>query len=80
MKPRHETHAQSMTPRWKPANGEHQLLFMGAANRALRGEPHPCPKCNGELRAYFHVFQPETGKGSLWVCVAPAVCTQLCHA
>lgn len=56
-----------MSTNWVPAYGEHQLPFMGVANRALLGELCPCPKCSSGLRAYFHVFQPQTGKGSLWV-------------
>jgi hypothetical protein len=56
-----------MTVTWVPAYGEHQLPFLGAANRALRGDLAACPKCAKGLRAYFHVFDQETGKGSLWV-------------
>src|SRR6185436_15139116 len=56
-----------MTIHWSLAYGEYQLPFMGAANRVLNGESRLCPKCNGELRAYFHVFQSDTGKGTLWV-------------
>src|ERR1044071_3461450 len=55
-----------MTTKWVPAHGEHQLPFLGAASRALHGDLRRCPKCNANLRAYFHVFQPQTGKGSLW--------------
>lgn len=55
-----------MSTKWVPAYGEHQLPFLGAASRVLRGELPLCPKCHASLRAYFHVFQPETGKGSLW--------------
>ena len=56
-----------MTTEWVPAHGEHQLPFLGAASRALQGALGPCPRCHAGLRAYFHVFQPQTGQGSLWV-------------
>lgn len=55
-----------MSTKWVPAHGEYQLPFLGAASRALHGDFRPCPKCNASLRAYFHVFQPQAGKGSLW--------------
>src|SRR5688572_25388511 len=52
---------------------------MGAASRSLRGEaPIECPKCRqAVLRAYFHVFQPPEGTGTIWVW-CPACRTQ-CH-
>jgi hypothetical protein len=56
-----------MLPTWAPAHGEHELPFMRAANRALQGDLSPCPVCGGPLRAYFHVIQPQTRTGSLWV-------------
>lgn len=40
---------------------------MAAASRALRDDPPPCLKCAAELRCYFHVFQPKTGQGSVWL-------------
>lgn len=52
---------------WTTAHGVHQLPFLGAANRALHGHLPACPKCGASLRAYFHVFHSESGKGSLWV-------------
>ena len=55
-----------MTIKWVSTHGEHQLPYLGAANRALHGDLRPCPRCHANLRAYFHVFQPETGKGTLW--------------
>jgi len=56
-----------MTTQWILAHGEHQLRFLGAASRALHGDLRPCPNCNASLRAYFDVFQPQAGKGSIWV-------------
>jgi hypothetical protein len=63
---------------WVQAYGEHQLPFMGAASRALRGDWAPCPKCSAKLRGYFHVFKPETGTGSFWLwCAACGTYTTL---
>jgi hypothetical protein len=56
-----------MSMEWVSAYGVHELAFVGAANRALRGVFGPCPRCNGALRSYFHVFQSQTGKGTLWL-------------
>jgi hypothetical protein len=49
------------------AGGEYQLPFMTAASRALRADPPPCPRCNAELRAYFHIIKPQLAQGSIWV-------------
>jgi hypothetical protein len=42
---------------------------MGAASRTLAGERGiRCPKCNEEeLRAYFHEFDPQRRRGTIWV-------------
>ena len=56
-----------MTRKWIHAGGEYQLPFLGAANRALHGDPGPCPRCKTELHVYFHAFYPDTGTGSIWL-------------
>ncbi|HEX4423330.1 MAG TPA: hypothetical protein VH165_35715 [Kofleriaceae bacterium] len=55
--------------RWTEAGGPHQMAFMGAASRTLRGEREiACPKCGAaELRAYFHLFNAAKRTGTIWV-------------
>ena len=70
-----------MPPAWAPAQSEHELPFMRAAKRALHGDLSPCPRCNGALRVYFHVLQPQTLAGSLWVwCASCGTYTHLQRA
>lgn len=53
---------------WTPAGGSHQLPFMAAASKALRGELGRCPRCaQGALRRYFHRFKREDPAGTLWL-------------
>lgn len=52
---------------WTHAYGEFQLPFLAAAGRALRGQLGACPKCQAPLRTYFHVFQVNEDKGTLWL-------------
>lgn len=55
-------------PDWTHAGGEHQLPFMAAASKALRGELGACPRCSqGPLRRYFHKFDGDRPQGTLWV-------------
>jgi hypothetical protein len=56
-----------MTRPWTHAYGEFQLPFLAAAGRALRGQLGACPKCHAPLRAYFHVFQVNEAKGTMWL-------------
>jgi hypothetical protein len=54
---------------WIEAGGKHQLPFMSAASRSLKGEREiECPRCDkSHLRIYFHVFNKNTGSGTIWV-------------
>ena len=65
--------------KWIEAGGPYQFPFMGAAGRSLRGEgPIECPKCRqAVVRAYFHVFDPSAGTGTIWVW-CPS-CRTKCH-
>lgn len=54
------------------------MPFMAVASRALSGDVQPCPKCKGEVRAYFHVFNRQKSQGSLWAwCSACGIYTTL---
>lgn len=67
-----------MTTPWVRLEASYQSPFEQAAQRALRGDFRPCPRCHGELRAYFHAFQPRLGRGTLWVwCGACGLHTRL---
>jgi hypothetical protein len=68
-----------MTPRWMEAGGANQFEFMGAASRSLRGERNiTCPKCGQAiLHAYFHQFNANTGRGTIWVWCPN--CHTTCH-
>ena len=68
-----------MSRRWVEAGGDHQVPFLKAAARVLKGATVACPKCGHEpLRRYFHAFRPEAGTGTLWVwCPACSTTTHL---
>jgi hypothetical protein len=56
-------------PPWTEAGGAHQLPFMAAASRTMRGDRDlACPRCAAAtLRSYFHEFNRDRRTGTFWV-------------
>jgi hypothetical protein len=57
-----------MERKWVEAGGDLQVPCMVAAGKVLRGEEVRCPSCDrAVLRSYFHAFDRNEGRGTLWV-------------
>lgn len=59
-----------MSSNWATADTEAgQLELMGAASRLVDdGVPGTCPLCKtASLRFYFHLFDRESNRGTIWV-------------